>query len=98
MNKLRFKDGKRDLRGFKAFLESEHLPRGFISRYIGNHLHMLFGICGKYHEKYDAILSFLQSGTVVASQQQLQTILQVSRTSVNCMSLVCLANSSPGPG
>ena len=30
MNKLRFMDGKGDLRGFKAFLESEHSPRGFI--------------------------------------------------------------------
>ena len=64
MNKLRFKDGKGDPRGFKAFLESEHLPRGFIPRYRGNRLHILFSICGKYHEKYDAILCFLQSGTV----------------------------------
>ena len=30
MNKLRFKDGKGDPRGLKAFLESEYLPRGFI--------------------------------------------------------------------
>ena len=64
MNKLRFTDGKGDPRGFKAFLESEHSPRGFIPRYRGNRLHILFSICGKYHEKYDAILSFLQSGTV----------------------------------
>ena len=34
------------------------------SGYRGNRLHILFSICAKYHEKYDAILSFLQSGTV----------------------------------
>ena len=47
-----------------AALASEHLPRGFIPRYRGNRLHILFSICRKYHKKYDAILSFLQSVTV----------------------------------
>ena len=64
LNKLRFKDGKGDPRGFKAFLKSEHLPSGFIPRYRGNRLHILFDICGKYFAPYDAFLRFLMSGTV----------------------------------
>ena len=63
MNKIRYKDGKRDPRGFKSFLDSEKLPRGFIPRYRGNRLHMLFHICGKYHEKHDAMLRYLRCGT-----------------------------------
>jgi len=51
MNKMRYKDGKGD-------------PRGFIPRYRGNRLHVLFHICGKYIEHYDIILKFLKSGTV----------------------------------
>ena len=46
MNKMRFKDGKGDPRGFKAFLDQEGLPRGILPRYIGNRLHVLFHIAG----------------------------------------------------
>ena len=63
MNKMRYKDGKEDPRGFKSFLDSEKLPRGFIPRYRGNRLHVLFHICGKYHEKHDAMLRYLRCGT-----------------------------------
>ena len=63
MNKMRYKDGKGDPRGFKSFLDSEKLPRGFIPRYRGNRLHVLFHICGKYHEKHDAMLRYLRCGT-----------------------------------
>ena len=64
LNKLRFKDGKGDPCGFKAFLKSEHLPSGSIPRYHGNRLHILFDICGKYFAHYDAFSGFLMSGTV----------------------------------
>ena len=47
LNKLRYKDGKGDPRGFKAFLDSHNLPCGFVPRYRGNRLHILFHICGK---------------------------------------------------
>ena len=63
MNKLRYKDGKGDPRGFKSFLDSEDLPRGFIPRYRGNRLHVLFHICGKYVDQYDAFVRYLKSGT-----------------------------------
>ena len=48
MNKLRYKDGKGDPRGFKSFLDSEDLTRGFITRYSGDRLHVILHICGKY--------------------------------------------------
>ena len=48
MNKLRFKNGKGDPRGFATFLYNEQLPRGIIPRYRGNRLHILFHICGIY--------------------------------------------------
>ena len=64
LNKLRYKDRKGDPRGFKAFLDSQNLPRGFVPRYRGNRLHILFHICGKYVEQYDAVLSYMNSGTV----------------------------------
>ena len=63
MNKMWYKDGKRDPCGFKSFLDSEKLPHGFILRYRGNRLHVLFHICGKYHEKHDAMLRYLRCGT-----------------------------------
>ena len=56
MNKMWYKDSKGDPRGFKSFLDSEKLPHGFILRYCGNQLHVLFHICGKYHKKHDAML------------------------------------------
>ena len=64
LNKLRYKDGKGDPRGFKAFLDSYNLPRDFVPRYRGNRLHILFHICGKYVEQYDAVLTYMNSGTV----------------------------------
>ena len=45
MNKMRYKDGKGDTRGFVTFLENENLPRGILPRYRGNRLHVLFHIC-----------------------------------------------------
>ena len=65
MNKMNYKDGKGDPRGFKEFPDSEELPRGLISRYRGNRFHVLVHICGKYHQHYQVFLKFLQTGTVV---------------------------------
>ena len=64
LNKLRYEDGKGDPRGFKAFLDSHNLPRGFVQCYKGNRLHILFHLCGKYVEQYDAVLTYVNSGTV----------------------------------
>ena len=62
MNKLRFKDGKGDPMGFKSFLSEQLLGKGFIPRYRGNHLHVIFHICGKYFAHHDAFLTYLSSG------------------------------------
>ena len=56
VNRLRYKDGKGDPKGFKVFLDDEGLPRGIIPRYRGNCLHILFHICGKFNEHYEAFL------------------------------------------
>ena len=62
MNKLRYKDGKGDPMGFKTFLSEQLLGKGFIPRYRGNRLHVIFHICGKYFAHHDAFLAYLSSG------------------------------------
>ena len=64
MNKMRYKDGKGDPKGFTTFLDDHKLPRGIMPRYRGNRLHILFHICGKFIEHYDLFLKFLRTGTV----------------------------------
>ena len=63
INKLRYKDGKGDPKGFVVFLESENLPRGVLPWYRGNRLHIVFHICGILMQHYNKFLSFFQSGT-----------------------------------
>ena len=64
MNKLRYKDGKGDPKGFKTWLNDNNLPKGLLSRYRGNRLHILFHICGKLHQYHALLLDFLTSGAV----------------------------------
>ena len=63
MNKLRFKDGKGDPRGFVLLLISNGLHKGLIDRYRGNRLHVLFHLCGIYHEYHTIFVNFLRTGT-----------------------------------
>lgn len=63
MNKMRYKDGKGDPRGFKSFLDSEGLPRGIIPRYRGNRLHVLFHIAGVLMANYHRFAEYLSNGT-----------------------------------
>ena len=65
MNKMRFKDAKGDPLGFIVFLENSMLPRGLIPRYRGNHLHVLFHICGIYYQYQDLLKKILKQGTKV---------------------------------
>ena len=62
-NKMRYKDGKGDPKGFILFLEKENLARGLLPRYRGNRLHVLFHICGTLHQHYLKFLDYLQKGT-----------------------------------
>jgi hypothetical protein len=64
MNKMRYKDGKGDPKGFKTFLQDHNLPKGILPRYRGNRLHILFHICGKFVEHYELFKQFLMEGTV----------------------------------
>lgn len=52
MNKLRYKDGKGDPRGFVTFLDNQKLPGGILPCYRGNRLHILFHICGVFIQHY----------------------------------------------
>ena len=64
VNKLCYKDGKGDPKGFKTFLEDNNLPKGLIPRYRGNRLHILFHICGILFHHYDLFLDFFTTGSV----------------------------------
>jgi hypothetical protein len=45
VNKMRYKDGKGDPRGFINFLREAKLPASLLPRYRGNRLHVLFEYC-----------------------------------------------------
>jgi hypothetical protein len=63
MDKIRYKDGKGDPKGFISFLNDNHLPRGILPRYRGNRLHILFHICGKFVQHLELFKDFLSSGS-----------------------------------
>ncbi len=62
VNKLRYKDGKGDPKGFQTFLQDNNLPKGLIHvpRYRGNRLHILFHIISHY----ELFLDFFSLGSV----------------------------------
>ena len=64
INKFRYKDSKGDPKGFKVFLSDNNLPKGYIPRYRGNRLHVLFHICGKLHHSHSLFLDFFTKGNV----------------------------------
>ena len=64
MNKLRYKDGKGDPKGFISFLLDNNLPKGLLPRYRGNRLHSLFHLCGQLISHYHLFLTFLSSSTL----------------------------------
>lgn len=53
MNKLQYKNGKGDPKGFVAFLDERNIPRGVLPQCRGNTSHILFHISGKLIEYYD---------------------------------------------
>ena len=63
INKMRYKNGKGDPRGFVTFLDDHNIPRGVLPRYRGNRLHILFHIAGKLIEHFDSFMLLLNSGT-----------------------------------
>ena len=64
MNKMRYKAGKGDPKGFVVFLDDNKLPHGILPRYRGNRLHILFHICGKLVQHHPLFMEFLTNGTV----------------------------------
>jgi len=61
INKLRYKDGKGDPRGFISFLNRHNLPRCILPRYRGNRLHVLYAISAVLIEHYDLFVDFFKS-------------------------------------
>ena len=64
VNKLRFRDGKGDPRGFENFLDENKLPRGLIPRYKGNRLHVFFLTCGLLVKHHDLLMKFFSTTPV----------------------------------
>ncbi|XP_033122099.1 uncharacterized protein LOC117121105 [Anneissia japonica] len=62
VNKLRYKDGKGDPRQFKTELVKAGLKKGFIPRYRGNRLHILFHIAGQIFMKDNFFTNLFVSG------------------------------------
>ena len=48
---------------FKMHLSKHNLGDGFIPRYRGNRLHIVFNLCGKYFAHHEVFLELLRSGT-----------------------------------
>ena len=65
MNKLRYKDGKRDSCGFVTFLGRSNLPRGILPRYRGNRLNILSHNAGILIEHQDEFTKLLKVGTTL---------------------------------
>ena len=63
INKLRYKDGKGDPRGFISYLDKHNVPRCILPRYRGNRLHVLFHISGVLTERYEFFVELFTSGT-----------------------------------
>ncbi|QQP58183.1 Uncharacterized protein FKW44_003417, partial [Caligus rogercresseyi] len=63
INKLRYKNGKGDPKGFVLFLKQRSLPNNLLPRYRGNRLHVLFHIAGKLLEHEDQFSSYFKTGT-----------------------------------
>ena len=69
-NKLRYKDGRGDPKGFANALQNAGLPKGLLPRYRGNRLHIMFDIAGKLHAHRPFFLKFLSEGTVTCGGLQ----------------------------
>ena len=65
INKLRYKDGKGDPRGFVTFLDDKKIPRGILPRYRGNRLHVLFHIAGVLVEHRKMFAELFKTGTSI---------------------------------
>ena len=81
LDKMRFRDGKGDPKGFKIFLEENNLPKGLLPRYRGNRLHILFHSCGLLFLHYDLFVSFLGKGVGLGG---LRACLREDFNSVGC--------------
>jgi len=66
--KLRFKQGKGDPSGMKAFLEKEKISKGAIVRYVGNRFHVLFHLCAQIYMIRDSLKKYLTSYACNSSQ------------------------------
>jgi len=85
INKLRYKDGKGDPRGFLSFLDKKHLPRCILPRYRGNRLHVLYAISAVLIENYCLFLDFFKTGTSCGDLRK--SILQDFTDDVTIMQL-----------
>ena len=73
MNKMRFKQGKGDLAGFKLFLRQNNIKSSIIVRYVGNRFHVMFRQAGVLYYLQETLLNYLEN--VCNSKTTLRTAL-----------------------
>ena len=69
-NKMRYKDGKGDPKGFVSALQSNEMPKGLLPRYHRNRLHIMFEIGGRLHEHDGFFTKLLEETTVTCGGLQ----------------------------
>jgi hypothetical protein len=70
VNKLRYKDGKGDPHGFKAFLDKKKLPLTLLPQYRGNRLNIIFVISKINLEHGETLKECFRSGTACGGLRQ----------------------------
>lgn len=61
VSKMRFKQGKGDPNGMRAFFELKNIDRQLIVRYIGNRFHVLFQLCESIYFLRPDLVDYLET-------------------------------------
>ena len=98
LSKMRYKDGKGDPKGFKAFLDRQGLKRSLILRNRGNCLHLLFHTAGIIVQHHEHFMTYLEQGSAVPRLRQcLLTDLKTTQARVELQVLGLLGKLLTGP-
>jgi hypothetical protein len=84
MNSMRYKDSCGEPMTFKLFLENEGLGAGFVIRYRGNRLHVLFHLASIYVQHYDAFVHYLNHKCTVSNSLRAALIEALSTPYYYC--------------
>ena len=90
INKARYKDGTGDPKGFVNALIKNGLPKGYLPRYRGNRLHVLFHISGKLFYKSNVFIDFLTSGSMKSGKNYFNAIAHDFKNNITKLELQVL--------